>query len=185
MGSPNGHRHDWPIGQRKCTLVHIAQQKLPNATFYHADMTTFDLSERYDMIICLFGSIGYVRTLENVRRTLERFRAHLADGGIVLLEPCFPPDVLDPGRISMKTIESAEISICRMGYAEIDGRLSRLRFEYLFGRPTGIEHGSEVHELGLFTVAEMLGCFQAAGLDVGYYPNGPSGRGHYLARGKV
>jgi SAM-dependent methyltransferase len=163
-------------------FVRIAQQKLPNASFYQADMITFDLSQRYDVIICLFSSIGYVRTLENVRRTLERFRVHLADGGIVLVEPWFPPDVLDPGRISVKTIESAEVSICRMGHVEIDGRLSRLRFEYLIGRATGIEHASEVHELGLFTVEEMLVCFRAAGLDVDYYPQGPSGRGLYLAR---
>jgi SAM-dependent methyltransferase len=83
-------------------FVRIAKQKLPNASFYQADMITFDLSERYDVIICLFSSIGYVRTLENVRRTLARFRAHLADGGIVRLEPWFPPDLLDPGRISVK-----------------------------------------------------------------------------------
>ena len=163
-------------------FVRIAQQKLPNASFHQADMISFDLSERYDVITCLFSSIGYVRTLENVRRTLERFRAHLADSGIVLLEPWFPPNVLGPGRISVKKIESAEVSICRMSHVEIDGRLSRLRFEYLIGRPTGIEHLSEVHELGLFTVEEMLVCFRQAGLSVDYYPNGPSGRGLYLAR---
>jgi SAM-dependent methyltransferase len=163
-------------------FVRIAQQKLPNASFHQADMISFDLSERYDVITCLFSSIGYVRTLENVRRTLERFRAHLADSGIVLLEPRFPPNVLSRGRISVKKIESAEVSVCRMGHVEIDGRLSRLRFEYLIGRPTGIEHLSEVHELGLFTVEEMLACFRQAGLSVDYYPNGPSGRGLYLAR---
>jgi SAM-dependent methyltransferase len=163
-------------------FVRIARQKLPKASFYEADMITFELSERYDVIICLFSSIGYARTLENVRRTLERFRAHLADGGIVLLEPWFPPDVLDPGRISVKTIEAAEVTICRMGHVEIDGRLSRLRFEYLLGRAAGIEHASEVHELGLFTVEETLVCFREAGLDVDYYPKGPSGRGLYLAR---
>jgi hypothetical protein len=128
------------------------------------------------------GTVRIRRIEHNVRRTLARFRAHLADGGIVLLEPWFPPDVLDPGRVSVKTIESAEVSICRMSHVEIDGPLSRLRFEYLFGRATGIEHLSEVHELGLFTVEEMLVFFRDAGLHVDYYPQGPSGRGLYLAR---
>jgi hypothetical protein len=128
------------------------------------------------------GTVRIRRIEDNVRRTLERFRAHLADGGIVLLEPWFPPDMLGPGRISVKKIESAEVSICRMSHVEIDGRLSRLRFEYLLGRAMGIEHLSEVHELGLFTVEEMLVCFRQAGLKVDYYPKGPSGRGLYLAR---
>ena len=36
---------------------------------------------------------------------------------------------------------------------------------------------SDVHELGLFTVEEMLVCFRAAGLSVDYYTEGPSGHG--------
>jgi hypothetical protein len=144
-------------------------------------MTSFELPRRYDVILCLFSSIAYVRTLENVRRTLDRFRAHLADGGIALIEPWFAPGFLQPGRVSINTTESETVSVVRMSHTEVVDRLSRLRFEYLIGRSEGIQHVVEVHELGLFTTDEMLECFRQAGLRVTHDPKGPAGRGLFLA----
>jgi hypothetical protein len=69
-----------------------------------------------------------------------------------------------------------------MARVEVEDRLSRFHFAYLIGRPAGIEHVSEVHELGLFTVDEMLGAFRDAGLRADYDPGGPAGRGLYVAR---
>jgi len=69
-----------------------------------------------------------------------------------------------------------------MGHTQVDGRISRIRFEYLIGRPTGIEHASEIHELGLFTKEEMLACFHAAGLSADYDSAGVSDRGLYVSR---
>jgi SAM-dependent methyltransferase len=163
------------------TFVRLARQKLRHGSVYHADMTSFELPRRYDVILCLFSSIGYVRTLENVRRTLDRFRAHLTDGGIALIEPWFAPGVLQPGRVSINTAESDTVRVARMSHTKVEGRLSRLRFEYLIGRSEGIEHVVEVHELGLFTTEEMLECFRRAGLRATHDPKGPSGRGLFLA----
>src|SRR5918992_5586804 len=71
-------------------FVQIAREKLTTGSAYEGDMISFELSRRYDVILSLFSAIGYVRTLDNVHRTLERFRAHLADGGIVIVEPWLP-----------------------------------------------------------------------------------------------
>jgi SAM-dependent methyltransferase len=163
-------------------FVRIARRKLPAATVYEADMSAFAVPGRYDVILCLFSSIGYLKTLDNVRRALERFRAHLAGGGIVIVEPWFVPGALTPGRVTVNTAEGEGVTVCRMSHCEVDGCLSRLRFEYLIGRPSGIERASEVHELGLFTVEEMQDCFRQAGLEARYDPQGPSGRGLFLAR---
>jgi SAM-dependent methyltransferase len=163
-------------------FVAIAQRKLSRGSVYQADMTSFELTRRYDVILSLFSAIGYVRTLENVRRTLVRFRSHLADGGIVLIEPWFAPGVLQSGRVFVNTAESEGVSVTRMSHCEIEGRLSRLRFEYLIGRERGIQHIVETHELGLFTPTEMLECFEHAGLQATFDPTGPDGRGLYVAR---
>lgn len=162
-------------------FVRVAQGKLPRGSVYQADMTSFELPRRYDVILCLFSSIGYVRTLDNVRRTLDRFRAHLSDGGIAFVEPWFAPGVLQPGRVFITTAESDTVSVARMSHAQVEDRLSRLHFEYLIGRAEGIRHEVEVHELGLFTTEEMLDCFRGAGLRVTHDPKGPSGRGLFLA----
>lgn len=163
-------------------FVRIARSKLPRATVTEGDMTSFALGKRFDVVLCLFSSIAYVRTLENVTRALRQFRRHLAPDGIILVEPWFAPGVLTPGRITVNTATAEGITVSRMSRLEVDGRISRLYFDYLIGRPNGIEHVSEVHELGLFTVDEMLACFREAGLSVTYDDGGPSGRGLYLAR---
>ena len=145
-------------------------------------MTSFSLDRRYDAIVCLFSSIGYVRTLENVVRALSRFRAHLAERGMIIVEPWFTPGVLEPGRVFVNVAEAPDVKVARMSSLAIDGTISKLTFEYMIGRASGIERATEVHELGLFTVDEMLSCFRAAGLAVEYDPNGPYDRGLYVAR---
>lgn len=163
-------------------FVRIARGKLARGTVYQADMVSFELPRRYDTILSLFSSIGYVRTLENMGRTFERFRRHLAPNGVVFVEPWFPPGVLQPGRIFITTAESPEVSVARMSVVEIEDRLSRIRFEYLIGRSTGIERTSEVHELGLFTTEEMTECLSEVGLTANYEATGLSDRGLLVVR---
>jgi len=62
----------------------------------------------------------------------------------------------------------------------IEGRVSRLEFEYLIGTADGIEHRAEIHELGLFTQAEMEEAFRSAGLTVQRHPDAPRTRGIYV-----
>lgn len=163
-------------------FVRIATAKLPRGCVYEADMTSFSLDRRYDVVMCLFSSIGYVLTLDKVRRTLERFRAHLAPGGVVLVEPWFAPGALQPGRTTLATAERADVTVARMSEIAIDGRLSRVRFEYLIGRGGRVQHAVEVHELGLFTPDELIDCFVRAGFAVGSDGVGLTGRGLYVAR---
>jgi len=166
------------------SFVRIARDKLPRGSIYEGDMTSFALPRRYDIVMCLFSSIGYVRTLDNVRRTLERFRAHVNDGGAIIVEPWFAPDTLQPGYVTVHSSSADGVKVARMSITEIEGRASRLRFEYLIGRSTGIERATEVHELGLFTTDEMVQCFRDAKLDATHDPKGLSGRGLFFARAR-
>lgn len=164
------------------TFMQIASAKLKEGKVYEADMTSFELPNRYDVVMCLFSSIGYVRTLDGVRRTLQTFRKHLADGGIILVEPWFEPDVFVPGRFAVDVARSDDVVISRVSRTSRDDRLSRLHFEYLIGTSSGIEHTSEEHVLGLFTREEMMGCLEDCGLTATYDSVGLFGRGLYVAR---
>ena len=163
-------------------MVRVAQAKVPSGEFRVADMTDFTLGATYDAVVCLFSSIGYVRTLANVRRTLAGFRRHLAPGGVIVVEPWFAPDAMHPGRVDVTTVEAEGLKVCRMAHVQVEGRLSRVRFEYLIGRAEGIERASELHELGLFTPVEMQESFREAGLAADYDADGFSGRGVYVTR---
>lgn len=163
-------------------FVRIARQKVPDARFSEGDMTTFDLGPRFDVVLCLFSSIGYLHELAAVERALGRFHAHLNPDGVAVVEPWITPEDFTPGRLYVHSVDG-ERPVVRMSHSRVEGRLSRLEFQYLVGGPGGIEHRIEHHDLGLFTRDEMLEAFAGAGFEeVEFDPEGPSGRGLYVAR---
>jgi hypothetical protein len=163
-------------------FISIAKRKNPEGNFYVADMTNFTLNKKYDVVMCLFSSIGYVQTLDNVVRTLGCFKEHLNDNGIILVEPWFTPEEWNDGRVDIITAELNDMKLCRMSHSQKLDKISIVRFDYLFGNQAGIEYFSEEHKLGLFTVDELKNAFHEAGLDVEYDDQGISGRGIYVAR---
>jgi SAM-dependent methyltransferase len=163
-------------------FVRIAEQKHREGRFFAADMSSFHLPYRYDAVLCLFSSIGYLQTLERVTRALRCFREHLAPGGIIVVEPWFAPGVLDSARVVKNTGEGNGVRVSRISRVEVEGRLSRLRFDYEITDGVVTRRAQEVHELGLFTTAELLQTFRDAGLDADYDPKGLTDRGLYIAR---
>lgn len=164
-------------------FVELARAKLPSARFWLGDMTSFDLGARFDVILCLFSSIGYLCEVTKVEEALRCFRQHLEPGGLVLVEPWFTPESWNPGKVYVHLVESDGLHVIRMSHSTVVGRVSILDFQYLIGSPEGIVHEVERHSLGLFTRGEMSKCFAQAGFEkVEYDPEGLTGRGLYIAR---
>jgi SAM-dependent methyltransferase len=163
-------------------FVRLAQDKNPQGRFVAADMRHFELPQRYDVVMCLFSSIGYVRTLEQVATTLRCFRKHLSADGAVIVEPWFAPGVLDQTRIDRVSCEVGGARITRTSRIELEPGLSRLLFDYEIVDASGTRHMHEFHELGLFTQGEMMDAFRAVGLDATYDSTGLMNRGLYVAR---
>ena len=163
-------------------FIRIAATKHPAGRFFEADMGDFHVSHRYDAVVCLFSSIGYLCTLDRVRRALICFREHLAAGGVVVVEPWLTPGVLDPTRVQTHTGEAQGVRVSRTARVEVEGALSRLLFDYEIDENGVTRRVSEVHELGLFTTEELMKTFREAGLDVQHDPEGLTGRGLFIAR---
>ena len=167
-------------------LLAIARTKHPAGEFFQGSMSDFALGKRYDVVMCLFSSIGYLVTLDRVRAALDCFRRHLNAGGVVIVEPWFGPGVLDTSRVVSVEGRYRGRRVERTNRNQVDGRVSWLHFEYRIEMPDGtIRTASEVHELGLFTVDEMRDAFAAAGLDATYDTPGLTGRGLWTARGPL
>jgi SAM-dependent methyltransferase len=162
-------------------LIIVAHQRNPDVKFHQADMTNFDLGEQFDIITCLFSSIGYVKTIENLHRTLRCLQNHLAAGGVLLVEPWFTPDTWKPNTVHALYVNDPELKIARINTSYAEGALSWFDLHYLIGTPEGTDHFVEHHEMGLFTIEEMLVAFSEAGLNAEYDPNGLMGRGMYIA----
>jgi SAM-dependent methyltransferase len=162
-------------------MLAVARERLPDVPFHQGDMADFDLGKRFDAVVCMFSSIGYVRTEERLRSALASMARHLEPGGVLVVEPWLSPEVWRDRHVGAVFVDEPELKIARMNVAEREGNVSMVVFEYLVGTPDGIERFSEPHELGLFTVGQYLAAFRAAGLEVDHDPEGPMGRGLYIA----
>ncbi len=163
-------------------FIELARRKHQAGHFVEADMSDFALGRRYDAVVCLFSSIGYLVTLDRVLRALECFQRHLNPGGVIVVEPWFAPGFMTDGYVSRHEAARQGMKVERVSRTEIDDRVSRLHFDYRIEGPDGVHHATEVHELGLFTVDEMRGAFEEAGLRAELDPVGLTGRGLWVAR---
>jgi len=163
-------------------LLEVARQRNPGVLFHQADMIHFELGKRFDVVTCLFSSIGYVRTIENLRRAVNCMAQHVMPGGVVIIEPWFTPDTWRPRTVHAQFVDEPELKIARINTSYVEGRLSYFDLHYLIGTPEGTEHFVEHHEMGLFEQDEMVAAFEGAGLAVSYDSEGLTGRGLYIGK---
>ena len=163
-------------------LLEIARGRCPGVPLHQADMIGFDLGRTFDVVTCLFSSIAYVRTADNLRHAIATMARHVYPGGLLLVEPFFSPERFWTGTITANFVDEPDLKIAWMYTSNADGPLTVLDIHYLVGTPEGVEHFTERHALGLFTDAEYHEAFAAAGLTVDYDPVGFFGRGLYVAR---
>jgi SAM-dependent methyltransferase len=165
-------------------MLAIARERCPDVPLVHADMVDFDLGRRFDAVVCLFSSIGYVRTEQRLHQAAVTMAAHLEPGGTALVEPWLTPQMIKAGHVSALHVDLPDLKMTRMSSHQLDADgCSVLDFHYLIGTPAGIEHEIEHHVLGLFDWDQYRAAFERAGLDVEVQTEGgPMGRGLITAR---
>jgi SAM-dependent methyltransferase len=162
-------------------MVAIARERLPGVPLHEGDMAAFDLGKRFDVVTCLFSSIAYTKTTDNLDRAVDTMTRHLTPGGVLVVEPFFTPETFRKDEVFGLYVDEPDLKIARMNVNELRDRLAILDFHYLVGTPQGIEHLTELHEVALFTHEEHLAAFRAAGLEPELDPDGLMGRGLYIA----
>jgi len=161
-------------------LLAVAQQKHPDLRFHHANMLDFALQKQFDVVTCLFSSIGYVRTVANLRQVIQNTSEHLKPGGVLIIEPWFTRDQFIPNHVTALLVDQPDLKIARVAIGRLEGDLSVLEFQYLVATPEGIEHFAERHEMGLFGREDYLAAFEAADLQATHDEHGLMGRGLFI-----
>jgi ubiquinone/menaquinone biosynthesis C-methylase UbiE len=162
-------------------MLAIARKRHPEVTLHEGDMTSFDLGKEFDALVCLFGSIGYLKFPERLGLAVRNFARHLRPGGVVLVEPWLTPDGYKPGSLHSLFVNEPDLRIARMNIARTEEGAAIFDWRYLVATPTDIKYFTERHELGLFTRAECTSALQNAGFNVEYDDHGFTGRGLYIA----
>jgi len=154
-------------------MTKIAKSRLPKINFKQADMINMKLDKEFDVITCLFSSIGYTKNYENLQKTIEGFVKHLKQGGIVVIEPWFTKDTFTVGTPHMTTYDGENIKIARLNVSAVKGDISILNMHYLIAeKDKDVIYFSDNHELGMFESQRILELMKDAGLEAKFLEEG-------------
>ena len=162
------------------SMIDIARRRHPDITFEVGDMLEFDLPQRFDIVTCLFSSIGYVKSLGRMHKAVANMARHLESGGLLIVEPWFSEETYQQGTLHAHFVDKPDLKIARMNISEQQDGVSVIDFHHLVATLDGIEHFVERHELGLFGHDDYMTAFTRAGLETVYDPEGLTGRGLYI-----
>jgi SAM-dependent methyltransferase len=141
-----------------------ARKNNPEIVFRRADMIRLNLHKQFDVIICLFSAIGYVKTYANVERTLRNFYFHLNIGGVVIIEPWFTRAAFRKGAPHMTTYSDDDTKVARVNVSKVRGNLSVLDMHYLIAERNGtVKYYAERHEVGMFEFDRILALMRKTG----------------------
>lgn len=155
-------------------FIECASPKLPSSRFAVADMRDFDLGCKYDAILCLFSSIGYVETIEGLERAFANIANHLEDDGWLLCEPWVTPDLWTAGQSDVVTANNPDTgeTITRTRHGKTDRNVSVMDIEYVIEGRGESRSFSETHRLAMFEQAEIEAALDKAGLNAIWLPSG-------------
>lgn len=163
-------------------MLAIAARKFPNITFFHQDMSDFELDERFDVIVSLFSAIGYVQTLPKLIQTIACIGRHLLPGGIAIIEPWFTPEDFSIHRYDTLFGNQDEVKACRMRESVIENNAARITEHILVSRCGHVTCFTSKHVFGLFSESDFQSAFDKSQLESSHIEGGLTGRGLYVAR---
>ncbi|MCI4360192.1 MAG: class I SAM-dependent methyltransferase, partial [Thermoplasmata archaeon] len=108
-------------------MLRVARRRLGRSTrLTVGDMRSFDLGRTFDVLVCLFSAIGYLRTERDRRRTFRNFARHLAPGGVMLVEGWILPAKFRQRHLalqtaSVRTHDGTDVKIVRLSSSQRRG----------------------------------------------------------------
>ena len=165
-------------------MLALARGRCPDVRFHEASLVDFDLAGRFDAVTCLFGSIGYARTPDELDRAVGNMVRHLGAGGVLVVEPWVTPSEFVTGRLVCDTVDDPDRKVARLYVTRREGQVSVFDSHYLIATPDGVEHFTEREELGLFTDGQYRDAFSKAGLEVVDASSDLFGYGLYVCRAR-
>jgi len=153
-------------------MLSVARERLPGVPLHQADMRTLDLGRSFDAVICLFSSIGYVSDPAEMRSAVGHLAAHVAPGGVLILDGWVRPDEWhDRFRPEPDIAQDDETLVVRLAFTRREGNVTNLDMHHLVQTAEGIDYFVENHRLALTPTEDYVSAVEGAGLGARVIPN--------------
>lgn len=147
-------------------MLAVARKKFPNIGFHQGNLIDFQLNHSFDAILCLYGSIGLVKSVDNLKASMKRIAAHLRPNGLTLITPWSTVEEFQ-NLIVVDATDRPELKIARMEQVRLkEPRLVEVTFHHLLGKNEEVHYHTQSMEIGLFSREEYVAAMNDAGLSV-------------------
>ncbi|MDG1481722.1 MAG: class I SAM-dependent methyltransferase [Myxococcota bacterium] len=149
------------------TMLRAARWRVPKGAFFLGDMSTLQVEQSLDVLLCLFGGVGYLSPREQLAAGAAAFHNSLRPGGVALIEPWVEPEEFVAGRSWMQTYVSVNFKLARLVVPRRDGNRCVLDFHYQLARAGHrVEqlHAAEI--LWLHPLSTLIDVFENVGFEV-------------------
>lgn len=135
--------------------IKLAQKRVPDASFFVADMQKLQLDMKFDIVACLFGSIAYARALPKLKKTLQTFSAHIKTNGFLVIEPWISLKDFVSGLTSSRCFETEHGTMHRLSLSHKRANGADIEEHYLISSNGNIKYYNDVHSIGLFDITTI------------------------------
>lgn len=147
---------------RSPDMLEVARERArgKNVDLILAEMEQLDLPKKnFDAAVCLFDSIGYLKTNEAIANALARIRNHLRDGALFIFEFWHAPAMLNgysPVRVRRWKIDNGEVTRTSETTLDRENRLAEVVYTVEERKHDGsCRTFRESHANRFFSVNEM------------------------------
>lgn len=147
-------------------MLEIARNYNPEVTYLYGDMRTIRLKECFDAV-AIPDSIGYMTTLEDLRKTIITSYKHLKPGGVLLIVTNIKEEFAENNFVYTGSKGDIEITIFENNYIpDPTGTTYEATVIYLIRRKGKLEIHSDTDTIGLFKLSTWLDLLKEVGLEV-------------------
>jgi SAM-dependent methyltransferase len=167
-------------------MLRLAARRLgPEVPLAPASFTAMDLGREFDLVTCLFSSIGHVHDGAELDAAVAAMGRHVAPGGALFIEPWLTPDRVSEGHVDLVTARTDVGVVARAASSSRDGDIVVLHFAWAIATPGGVQTAEETLRMPSFTADRYLAAVSAAGLEGEWRDEVPAlgaGRGLLIGR---
>jgi SAM-dependent methyltransferase len=151
-------------------MLSVARKKTNKIKFAQGDMRSFRLNKKFDILLCLFSTIHYNQSTDELKKTLQNFHSHLRKGGLLIFDMGFNEERWDEkkGR-TLEDYRGKDMDLVRFDKSTREGKFGLFHMAYILFKDNKFNFGSEVHKLRIFKTPEVKRILENVGFDAEIY----------------
>src|SRR3989344_1413905 len=147
------------------SMLAIAKKKVTKAKFFNADIKSFNLNKKFDIIISI-SVLAHLKNRKELKKAISNMSNHLKNGGVLILDPSINQQSLKTGSPYLSIYDGNDIKIARATIYNKTGKKATFDMHYLVAKygEKKITHLISPHKLMLFPQNEIINSLKEEGI---------------------